>query len=224
MPVRKIPLVAGEVYHVFNRGIARQPTFTDLREFSRAMKIVEFYQLDSPPVKLSRYLTLPRDIQDLITKRLQELPKLVSILSLCLMQNHFHFLLRQLTENGISKFLSQFQNSYTRYFNTKHERDGALFLDEFKAVRIETNEQLIHVSRYIHLNPYSSFVVKTLDDLLNYPWSSLPAYLVGKSKIYDTELIMSNFKNTESYKKFVLDQADYQRKLESIKHLLIDEE
>lgn len=223
MPARKTPLVTGEIYHVFNRGIAKQPTFTDLREHKRAIKIIDYYRLDSPPVKLSRYLTLPKDAQDLVTSRLQDLSELVEIYAFCLMPNHFHFLLKQIASNGISRFLAQFQNSYTRYFNTKHERDGALFLDQFKSVRVESEEQLTHVSRYIHLNPYSSFVVKTIEDTLNYPWSSLPEYISGQSKFCCTDLVLSQFKDRESYKSFVLDRADYQKKLEIIKHLLIED-
>lgn len=221
MPGRYIPLVNDEVYHVFNRGIDKRPTFTDKLELKRALRVLKYYQSSSPPIKLSRFLTLHHDDQDLITKQMSKLPKLVNILSFCLMPNHFHFLLKQLQDNGISTFLSLLQNSYTRYFNTKHERVGPLFLDQFKAVRIETDEQLIHVSRYIHLNPYSSFITKSWEDLLKYRWSSLPEYLT-KAEICDTDFILSLFKNARSYKKFVSDQADYQRKLDVIKHLTLE--
>ena len=149
---------------------------------------------------------------------------LVEIIALCLMPNHFHLLLRQRTNEGISKFTSNFTNSYTRYFNIKNERTGPLFQGKFKAVRIETDEQLWHVSRYIHLNPYASHVIKTLKDLEDYPYSSFPEY-IGKSKteFYDKEIILNQFKDKKSYKKFVLDQADYQRKLEVIRRLLLEE-
>lgn len=72
------------------------------------------------------------------------------------MPNHFHLLIKQTEQNGISEFVGKFSNSYTKYYNTKHNRVGALLQGQLKAVLIESGEQLIHVSRYIHLNPTSS--------------------------------------------------------------------
>lgn len=138
------------------------------------------------------------------------------------MPNHFHLQLKQKEDQGIAKFLSNLQNSFTRYFNISHERDGSLFLDQFKAIRIETDEQLIHVSRYIHLNPYTGYVVKSLKDLENYSWSSFPDYFQEGENLIEKDFILSFFKSSEEYKRFVFDQADYQRKLKEIEHLLLE--
>lgn len=81
---------------------------------------------------------------------------------------------------------------------------------------------MIHVSRYIHLNPYTGYVVKTLEELKKYPWSSFPDYLLGKSQIVDIEFILSFFGSGKKYKKFVFDQADYQRRLKEIEHMLFE--
>lgn len=184
---------------------------------------MEFYRFNNLPTKLSRFLTLSNDDRIKIMNNLKkENDKLVDILAYCLMPNHFHLLLKQLKEKGISKFLSNFQNSYTRYFNTKGERDGSIFLDQFKAVLIKADEQLIHVSRYIHLNPYTSYVVKDIANLLKYPWSSLPEYLENHSKICGLDTIMSYFKTPKDYQVFIQDQADYQRQLHTIKHLTME--
>lgn len=159
---------------------------------------------------------------------------LVEMIAFCLMPNHFHLLLKQVQENGISAFTGNFTNSYTRYFNTKQKRIGPLFQGKFKAVRVETNEQLLHLSRYIHLNPYSSYLIKTLDKLENYPYSSFSEYLYPK-KIFncEKEIIFHDFKDvssykrslqvSETYKKFILNQADYQRRLQTVKHLALEE-
>ena len=144
------------------------------------------------------------------------------------MSNHFHILLKQLTENGISRFLSDLQNAYTRYFNIKQEKRGPLFSLQFKSVHIETDEQFVHVARYIHLNPYSSYVVKMIDDLFNYQWSSLREYLPNYNQLEIP--IISQIKDIMSFynykpKEFIadlLDQSDYQRELEKIKHLILD--
>ena len=151
------------------------------------------------------------------------MPKLVEVLCFCLMPNHFHLLLKQNVDGGISKYLSNFQNSYTRFFNTVHKRDGPLFLSRFKAVEIETEEQLLHVSRYIHLNPYVGSVVQSLGNLRGYPWSSLVEYVEGDEENFvNTRLILSSFKTRDSYLKFVLDEADYRRNLKRAEKMLLD--
>lgn len=222
MPGRKYPLVTGQTYHVFNRGISKQPTFTSKREYERALKTVLLYQYYSPPVKLSKFLTMKTNDQNNILNNLRK-NKLVEIHTYTLMPNHFHFLLTQTQDNGIAKFMGNFQNSYTKYFNTKNNRDGSLFLDQFKAKRIEDDNLLIHIHRYIHLNPYTSYIVKSLEELINYPWSSFKYYLDEKyNEICTKKLILSFFKSKESYKQFVTDHADYQRKLDRIKHLTFE--
>ncbi len=221
--MRITPLVNGEIYHVFNRGINRQPTFYSRRDYRRALLTIRFYRLLHPPQRLSDFLQTDSKKRETILANAEKHGSLVTVLAFCLMPNHFHLLLRQETDNGISKFMGNFQNSYTRYFNTRHQRDGAIFLTQFKAVRMETEDQLLHVSRYIHLNPYSSYIVKTQQQLLNYPWSSLNEYLnPAQAIISQPEVVLSSFKNPRQYQQFVLDQADYQRRLEEIKHLTLE--
>lgn len=91
---------------------------------------------------------------------MQSLPQHLEIISYCLMPNHFHLLVKQVIDHGIVKCLNNFSNSYTRYFNIRHDRVGPLFQGRFKAVRIETDEQLLQVSRYIHLNPVASSLIE----------------------------------------------------------------
>jgi putative transposase len=153
-------------------------------------------------------------------KKIQEASqgdKLVSIISYCFMPNHFHFMLRQEVDGGISKFVGQFLNSYTRYFNTKNKRVGGLFLDRFKNVLVISEAQMLHLTRYIHLNPYSSGIVKDLENLSNYEWSSLPEYLgLVNENVCDRGIVESYFKSKESYKKFVFDRAEYQKELKEL--------
>lgn len=223
MPGRLTPLVNDQIYHVFNRGINHQPTFLDKLDYRRAKLVIDFYRFNNLSTRLSKFFKLSIDNRAKIMDNLKRADdKLVEILAFNLMPNHFHLLLRQLKEQGISKFLGNLQNSYTRYFNTRHKRDGSLFLDQFKAKLIMTDEQLLHVSRYIHLNPHTSFVVKNLDMLLRYPWSSLPEYLDNKPEICKLDIIMSLFKTPQDYQEFVKNQADYQRQLHKIEHLVLE--
>ncbi|MBI4035293.1 MAG: transposase [Candidatus Chisholmbacteria bacterium] len=140
------------------------------------------------------------------------------------MPNHFHLLIRQSLSNGISKFMAKFQNSYTRYFNIRNKRRGALFLNQFKAVRIEDEEQLLHIVRYIHLNPYSAYLVKRIEELESYSWSSLKEYLSQQwSIVSEPGVIWSYYEGVSSFKRFIFDHADYQRQLETIKHLTLED-
>lgn len=225
MPGRKIPLVTDYVYHVINRGITSLSTFLNQKDYQRGLESIFYYQNQNLPLRYSYFLRLPIKQKAAILKGLETERKfIVDIIAFSLMPNHLHLLLKQTQDNGISNYVSNLTNSYTRYFNTKHKRVGPLFQGKFKAVRIETDEQLIHVSRYIHLNVYSSGVVKNIEELINYPYSSLPEYLAPqKLNQCQKELVLDQFKNPHSYKKFVLDQADYQRNLQEIKHFALEE-
>ena len=223
MPFRKIPIVIGEIYHIFNRSVARQPIFLTIKDFNRAIECIKFYQHGNLPMRFSHYNRLPKEQKNRMSKQIQSYPQIVEILSFCLIPNHVHFLLKGLTEKGAIQFMSNFQNSYAKYFNTKNKRSGALFQSMFKAVRIETDEQLLHVGRYVHLNPLTSYVVREKKDLEGYPWSSYLEY-IGKSTspISNTKPILNFYSSIEEFKKFTLDQINYQRELNRVKHLTLE--
>jgi putative transposase len=139
------------------------------------------------------------------------------------MPNHFHLILRQESENGISRFISQLLNSYTRYFNIKNRRIGQLFLDQFKNVLVENDNQLLHLSRYIHLNPYSSQLITNIDNIFNNKWSSFGEHFnKNEHKICNTTIVDSNFKTIDKYKEFILDNADYQKSLKILRCLMAE--
>jgi putative transposase len=222
MPPRKVILATGEVYHVMGRGVARSLIFRRKEDYQRIFKVINYYRYVNPPLRFSFFRRLPLKKKETSLKKLRESKRLVEIIAFCLMPNHFHLLLKQLQKKGTSTFMRNFQNSYARYFNTKYHRSGALFQALFKAVRIETDAQLLHVSRYIHLNLVSSFLVE-IKNLENYPWSSFPEYMKSRSlEFVDPDLVLKQFKTEKDYKKFVFDQADYQRKLQEIKHLTLE--
>lgn len=224
MAGRNVPLEIGGYYHIYNRGVARLPTFSSTGDYQQAILSLSYYQYSQPPIKLSRYKSLlPDEKSKLFESLSHKNSKLAQIISFVLMPNHFHFLLKQVQDQGISKFVSQFTNSYTRYFNIKYSRPGSLFQGPFKAVRVESEEQLIHLSRYIHLNPYVSSVIKK-SQLPIYPWSSFPDYLKGNSTLVDPSPILSHFKSNFDYQIFVLNHSDYARELEVVKHLTLDQD
>lgn len=220
MAYRKTLVVSGETYHIYNKSNGQQKIFLSTKDYQRAMEVFQFYQYEKPNLRFSFYNRLSIDQK---TKFLDQLKKpIVDIICFCLMSNHFHFLLIGLTDRGINQFMSNFQNSYAKYFNTKTGRTGSLFQQNFRAVRIETDEQLIHVSRYIHLNPLTAYIVKTMDELENYQWSSYPDYINRVKTYIKKAKVLDHFRSIADYKNFVADQVDYQRKLDRIKHLTLD--
>lgn len=224
MPARTIPLATNETYHVFNRGNASMPIVKSQYDHHRFIKTFLYYQNNNPPMRFSQVNNLAISKRAKLLKKLKKQRNfLIEIVAYCLMPNHFHFILKQLKDKGILNFIRVFTNSYSRYFNTKNKRKGGLFEGRFKAVRVETNNQLLHLSRYVHLNPYSSFLVKDFKSLLEYPFSSLPEYIsLSGNNICNKESVLDQFSNREEYKKFVLDQADYQRSLAQIKHQILE--
>ncbi|PJA40964.1 hypothetical protein CO178_01185 [candidate division WWE3 bacterium CG_4_9_14_3_um_filter_34_6] len=151
----------------------------------------------------------------------KQLSPKVEILCYCFMPTHFHLLIKQVKDGGIVDFISKTKNSFTKYFNKTHNRNGYLFIDRFNAVHIESEEQLLHVSRYIHLNPYSSSIVKDINKLENYKWSSYKSYVTNEEdKLINNRYILKFFgNNKDEYKKFVMDRGDYQKSLEILKYL-----
>jgi len=222
MPSRKEILANGEYYHVFNRAENKRPIFSKTADCNRAIGLLEYYRFAETPMRFSYLMSYGLDKRANILKRVNTKDLLITVISFSLMPNHFHLLLRQEKSGGISRYLAQFQNSYTKYLNTKNLKDGHTFKGQFKAVRIEDGEQLQHIVRYIHINPLTSFVVKDFEDLEKYPYSSLQEYLGLRKGFCDKAIILSNFKSKKSYRDFLFDQVGYQQELDYIKHLLIE--
>lgn len=213
MPYRKIIFVNNNFYHVFNRGVEKRSIFSTNQDRNRFLETLFYYQFSGPKPKFSTYKRFKSQDFD-------KNPKIVEIICYCLMPNHFHLLLRQLNDGGIQEFIRKVSNSYTKYFNTKNDRVGHLFQGEFKAVAIQTDEQLIHVSRYIHLNPFVSNLVK---DLKYFNYSSYLDFIGERENILcKKEPVLGLFKTAKDYKGFVSDQETYGKELDQIKHLLID--
>lgn len=207
----------GEAYHIFNRATAKQTIFGNSRECRRLLDLFRFYQRAHG----KRFSSLSQNEREQVIAR-QEGTLLAEINGYCIMPNHFHLLLTQATEQGITKFLLRLTDSYSHYFNLLHDRVGPLFQGNFKAVRIEDNAQLLQVSRYIHLNPVTGFLVKQAEE---YPWSSYREFIdPSLQKICSKEIILGQFKTRDKYKSFVGDYADYAKQIKKIEHLILDKE
>lgn len=212
MPYRKVPFANGEYYHVFNRGVGQMPIFLSQNDYKRFLKTTFYYQIEGVKPRFSIFA--PTVVE------LDKSKKIVELISFCIMPNHFHFLLRQESDGGVIEFIRKLCNSYAKYFNIKNKRVGPLFQGEFKAVHVETEEQLIHLSRYIHLNPLVGYVAS---DLEYYKWSSYKEFLqLEDSKFCLKDIILNHFKSVFDYKEFINSREEYAKKLELIKHQMLD--
>lgn len=182
-------------YHVFNRGIEKRAIFTNTIDYQKFISTMKYYL---QPQKYKETLSRRSDLED----------NEIELLCYCLMPNHFHLLIKQNSESGLTRFMRRLSNTYVRYFNKAQKRIGALFEGKFKAILIETDEYLLHLSRYIHRNPSEL----DLENLRNYSYSSYLTYLgIRQTSWLQTKTILDFYKNPEnsiiekppSYKEFV---------------------
>lgn len=223
MPQRPVVLANNEIYHVFNRSIAGANIFAQNQKvnLNKALEIVNYYRFPQK-LRLSKFKSLPAELKKKYLNALGSVTPLVEIYVFAFMPNHFHFLFKQIKDKGIVTFISNFQNSFAKVFNLKNNRNGALFQNAFKAKRVATDEQFAHVSRYIHLNPVTAYIIE-FDELANFEWTSFPAYATNEQiPFINSDFLLKMFGTGDKYVKFVVDQVDYQRNLAHIKDLLME--
>jgi len=221
MPSRKDIFTNGSIYHIFNKTIDRRLIFEDDRISDLFLKLLRYYRSTKSIIRYSHFNELKGEFRVNFEKQIL-IPEhfKIEILTFCLMPNHFHLLLKQKKEDGITRFMSDTVNSLTRFFNILHERKGPVFLPQFRSRQIHTREQLIHVSRYHHLNPFSSGIVKNINDLLTYPLSSFNEYSNTKfTNLCNTNIMLKEFNyGRNKYQEFVFSNAERQKMLESVKY------
>lgn len=159
-------------YHIYNRGAYKHRIFKDSQDYNVFIEILAYY-LKCPTAKHFSY-------KKLIKNPYIKVPNLcvdsVRLVTYCLMPNHFHFIFKQMPEaikkTNISNLMRRLSITYAMYFQYKYQHTGALFESKYKNVKVDTNKQLLHLSKYIHKNPN-----KLTKNLENYAFSSLPNYL-----------------------------------------------
>lgn len=215
MGIRKFPLVNEHLYHIFTRSISEYKVFRSYYDFMRMIETMIYYREKNPPIKFSKFYTQKRKGEILMRPHEK---KIVKIIAYCLMPTHIHLILQQIDENGISNFMERILKSYSKYFNKKYKRKGPLWESKFKNVHVETDEQLLHLTRYIHLNPVTAYLVEKPEEWI---FSSYREYLQDSTlKICEFEEFLRIEK--EEYRIFVEERVDYQRELSKIKHLLLE--
>lgn len=138
----------GELYHIYNRGTDKRKIFLDKRDYDRFLFGVT--RCNSPKKKIKNSA---RDFNSSKSKEVCQIENLVRIHAYCLMPNHYHLIVEQLIDNGISKFLQKSMTGYTMFFNTRHKRSGVLFQGKTKSRLIDSDRYLMWLKSYIALNP-----------------------------------------------------------------------
>ena len=218
--MRKITFENNSLYHVYNRGVDKRTIFTDNSDYFRFVHGLYEFNDTAPAENLYYKEAEIRSYEAGLRKEARLRKKqLVEILSFALMPNHFHLLLRQKEESGVPDFMQKLGTGYAKYFNIKRERSGTLFQGRFKAVSIDTQEYLNHISFYIHANPVEladhnwkkNGIAKSKKEILNflesYRWSSYPDY-VGKKNfpsVTQRDFLTEYFNGPAEYKKQMSD-------------------
>ena len=221
MPLRKIQFYPGEFYHIYNRGNAKQDIFYNDKDRYRFLQAIYLSNNSDCSIRLIDFernkggYTLD-NIREIFRDKKINYEPLVRINADVLMPNHFHFLIEELQNRGISRFMQRFGNSYGRYFNIKYKRPGSLFQGRFKAVHIKSDDQLKYLLAYINvINPAQLIEpdikekgIEDFEKILKwvdkYLWGTHFEYMdMRKSPIVDKGLLGEIFPTPEIYYKFI---------------------
>lgn len=221
--MRKDVLTTGEIYHIFTRSIVNFKVFNNDNDFERMRQLIKYYKVESE-LRYSDFVDLSvvqkEGFNNAFNNIMGDKDNLLQIIAYCFMPTHIHLVLKQLSEKGISIYMNNILNSYTRYFNTQHKRKGPLWESRFKSVLVKSDEQLQHLIRYLHLNPVTA---KLINKPENWSFSSYQEYLSKVNGVMTICQFSDIFKiEPLAYKKFVNDQMSYQRNLATIKKLIIE--
>jgi len=168
----------GRYYHVYNRGCNRQPIFANEGNYVFLLRRVKAFLQDCP----------------------------LAVIAYCLMPNHYHFLLRTEVDEAVSRFIQRLFNSYTQAFNKQQGRSGTLFEGRAKKVPVETDEYVIHLCRYIHLNPVRAGLVVHPGE---WPYSNYLEWVEQRrGTLVDRAFVRMYFPTPASYEAFVLSEID----------------
>ncbi|MFZ2167838.1 MAG: transposase [Minisyncoccia bacterium] len=222
MATRKKAFANEEFFHIYNRGVDKRIIFNDNEDIRRFFQSMIEFNAGAPVGSLYQ-----NSFRQLSGETPKSENKIVNIIAYCLNPNHFHLVLEQVTEGGISEFMKRLGGGYTSYFNSKNKRSGSLFQGVFKAVHIDSNDYLLHVSAYVNLNnrvhQLSGETPKLVESL-----SSWKEYVDERVKgICEKGIVLGQFRNADEYEEFALSSLEsiIQRKqeLKDIDKFLLEE-
>lgn len=202
MPSKNVPREydVDAYYHIYNRGVGKKTIFVDQEDYSTFLNLLKRHLIDTPTFDSSG-------------REYERLGSEMRIIAFCLMPNHFHILAYQTEPDAITRLMRKVCTPYATYFNRKYGWTGHVFQGPYRAKRITNESYLIHIGRYIHLNP---------EDYLNWAWSSLGAYLGYRQYEWVHPETFMTTEKTDSYLKFIEDYRDHRAVLKQIQKELAD--
>ena len=142
MPRKVVPMITGETYHVYNRGVDRRNIFESEDDIKRFYYSLLYFNTQEISINFrlakSRYSSVEG--------------QLVKVVAYCLLPNHFHLILKQVDDGGVAQFMKKVSSGYTGYFNEKYSRSGSLFQGVYKRVLVESSEQYNYLLSYVNEN------------------------------------------------------------------------
>ncbi|MFA6257702.1 MAG: transposase [Candidatus Paceibacterota bacterium] len=202
--MRKDPLITNQYYHIYNRGVDKRDIFMNEADLNRfVLSVKKFNDID--PIG---------SIKDLMLKKPEDSDvgrpnPLVSIVCYCFNPNHFHFIIKQEVDGGISEFLKRLLGGYTKYFNLTHKRSGALFQGRFKSNLIDDNAYFLKIRPYVHLNYLVHDIPK---EKMHLVLSSEKEYNMGDFVIVEekeAKELLDFYNGNENFKKECLDVISF---------------
>jgi len=240
--MKKVEFINSERYHIYNRGTDKRNVFIDKYDYQRFLLGMREFNTGKIGMTLREMLRAEQSKkdEDFCRDRISadSDDQLVKVVAYCLNPNHYHFILEQISDGGISKFMQKIGIAYTMYFNEKYQRSGSLFQGKFKAVHIETNEYLLYLSVYVNKNnfvhggkndkwPYSSWL-DYINDVCRNPISTfIPTGFcrdwISAYYTCDKGVILDQFNGSVAeYKKFAEMNAEYLKKKKMLAKYLLE--
>lgn len=236
--MQRIKPVNNEIYHIYNRGVEKRKIFLEDLDYLRFIHDLFEFNDQNPVLNINYYFNQssePMEVGLPYIRQKEPRKLLVEILSFCLMPNHFHLMVKQKTQNGVTEFMRKMGTGYTNYFNQKYKRVGALFQGKYKSIIIKQDSYFIHLPFYIHLNPLDLIapewrereikdMKKTAKFLKSYRWSSYLDYIGIKNfpSVTQREFLNDFFEGPKEYKKQTLSWLKEMDLKEEIKDVILE--
>ncbi len=213
--MKRIKPVNNEIYHVYNRGVEKRKIFLDNQDYARFVHDLFEFNDQNAALNINYYFNRQAQSMEVRLPKIREKRKLlVEVIVFCLMPNHFHLILKQRIDGGITEFMRKLGTGFANYFNKKYERVGPLFQGKFKSVVIKDDSHFLHLPYYVHCNPLDLVTPKWRDGgiedikkgsnfLENYRWSSYLDYIGKKNfpSVTQRDFLLKFFGGSVQYKK-----------------------
>ena len=192
MPFRRMPFLANHYYHIYNRGVNRNDIFFSPGNYTYLLQLLK--------KNLNRYT--------------------ISIVAYCLLPNHYHFLLKPERDDNLHLFMKSLFGSYSQAINKQQDRQGPLFQGRFRSIWVDEEGYLVHLARYIHLNPFTAGLADTPQA---WPYSNYLDVIGQRAGILkDTTLVPEHFQSGNAYRQFIKDYMDHGQAIEGLERYLLE--